>query len=551
MSSEASNRCTIVGLEGGGDSTWQLLHLARLASRSADTATVASLLDAAMAAAHQPSDWAEVGWQLRWFLEPGEWEAWQEIPDSARGPFVRDELARRDIRDGRRPGSRLVEHFNRLDYAEEHFLRDMPRKMRGRMAIASTPEDGKAVEPDALRFTNLPETVAAQPFRFYRPWNPALDDRGSVWLRLGKPDKMVFWKDVVGYNTREAWLYEYGDRRLILNFEGELFDRSQEPTRLVAGVLGHYLCGIDNSRCQLTMRLSCWEKPFTCDPAGTGYSPISPERLEALRTEDKADIAIATTTDDNAVRVSHPIETEAHLSRVWDPATGAPLAVIPYAFRAGDLVLTPDSTGVSAEFELTLRQWSRATETWLATSIIRRLHYRGTPDDQSWLTSFVVIPSAPDVSAWSLVAQQDTAHRGRAWVDSLGAIGDGALRLSDLVLGADIQGQRWITTTGNMVPLGSLGAFDRGEPVSVYWQVRSTVPRDSVRTTMALYRVGARREEPAFRVAFGGRLGAGLSEVRRDLGVDRLDGGEYRLELVVRDLVTGVEARRSARLLVK
>ncbi len=551
----ASNRCTIIGLEAGGDSTWQLLHLARLASRSADTATVASLLDAAMAAAHQPSDWAEVGWQLRWFLEPGEWEAWQEIPDSVRGPFVRDELARRDIRDGRRPGSRLVKHFNRLDYAEEHFLRDMPRKQRGRMALAAVPEAdpiGRPSDPDDIRFTALPESIAAQPYRFFRPWSPWFDDRGAVWLRFGKPDKSVFWKDARGgYNTRAVWLYDYGDRRIILNFEGESFDGSPEPNRLVAGVLGHYLCSIDNARCQLTMRLSCWDLPGGCDPSNPQWSPISPERLETLRTEDKADIAIATTTDDNAVRVSHPITTEAHLSRVWDPATGAPLAVIPYAFRAGDLVLTPDSTGVSAEFELTLRQWSRATETWLATSITRRLHYRGTPDDKSWLTSFVVIPSTPDVSAWSLVAVQDTAHRGRAWADSLVLIGDGAFRLSDLVLGAASQGHAWPTTTGGHVALAPLGAFSRTEPVSVYWQVRTRAVHDSVRTTVALHKVGVRREEPAFEVAFGGRLGAGLNEVQREIGVDRLDAGAYRIELVVRDLLTGAEARRSARLLLR
>ncbi|MEO8480175.1 MAG: carboxypeptidase regulatory-like domain-containing protein, partial [Gemmatimonadota bacterium] len=119
----ATNRCVEIGLEGGADSTWQLMLLARLASRTPDTAFVSTLFDGALGTAHDAAAWSEVGWQLHWFLEPDEWDEWQRLDDARRAGWVRDRLATRDIRDGKRAGARLMEHFHRLDYAEEHFRR--------------------------------------------------------------------------------------------------------------------------------------------------------------------------------------------------------------------------------------------------------------------------------------------------------------------------------------------------------------------------------------------------------------------------------------------
>ncbi len=547
----ASNQCITVGLQGGGDSTWQLLHLARLASRSADTATVSTLLDAAMAVARQPSDWAEVGWHLRWFLEPGEWEAWQAMADSTRGAFVRDELARRDVRDGRRAGSRLVEHFTRLDYAEAHFLREMPRKLRGFSQVAATP-DKRSLDPDAVRYTSAPESIPAQTFRVYLPSVEWIDDRGAVYLRFGEPTKKAIWVDTAAGSVleREAWRYDLDGRNLLVSFESEAYDGSNEATRLVPGVLGNFFCGLDTPRCQLTNRLICWDiPPSGCDPTGSGWSPITPERLETLRTEDRSEIAIATTKDDNSLRVAHPVEGVAHFASVWDPSSGAPLAVIDYALKSGDLAFEDDSAGKIAAIDLAFRQWSRATEQWLDTSLRRRLRFAGVPGKDQWVTGYVVIPSRGDVTTWSLVATQPDDRRLRAWGDRP-PLGTSYLRLSDLVLGAASQHETWTTTTGTSVPLAPLGTFDKAEPVSVYWQARSDVAREGVAITVRLFAVGVRGEKPAIEVGFTTDLKAGINELDRLVGIDRLDKGEYRLEIAMHGQ-DGAEASRSARLLVR
>jgi hypothetical protein len=149
-----------------------------------------------------------------------------------------------------------------------------------------------------------------------------------------------------------------------------------------------------------------------------------------------------------------------------------------------------------------------------------------------------------------LFASQGTDRSGRAWADRLAPLPTGALAMSDLVVGAESQGLTWATTGGTAVPLGPLGAFDRKEPVAIYWQVRSPAARDAVRISLALYRVGPRdTERPLLEQVFDAQLHAGLNELQRDIGLAELDGGTYRLEVTVRDGEASVV--RSARVLLK
>jgi hypothetical protein len=187
---------------------------------------------------------------------------------------------------------------------------------------------------------------------------------------------------------------------------------------------------------------------------------------------------------------------------------------------------------------------------WTSTDFSRRLRFAGRMGDDAHLTGYGVVPSNGDVTAWSLFAGQGADRAGRAWGDRVPPLTSGDLAMSDLVIGAESQGQTWTTTGGTQVPLGPLGAFDKEEPVAVYWQVRSGVARDPVRIVIALYRAGPRDTEQAvLEVAFDGRLAAGLNELQRNLGVAELDGGSYRVEVTVRD--GEADAVRSGRLLLR
>lgn len=549
-------RCSHLAMELGRDVVWHGLHLARLAFLQGDSALAVAHFEQALIAA-EDSSWHHVEWHLRWFLEPDELDAWHATGSEGRAAWLRGRLAARDIRDGRSQGSRLAEHFARLEYVDRWFRYPLALRNLARLRHAATPES--QLPRGHIHKYWEPGVVPAEPFRFYRSGHPEYDDRAAVWMRFGQPTQRIRWTlvdksanrtdrhgdpplvaslpAIPANNVREGWTYEVDDLTLVLNFEGERFTGTTEATRLVAGVLGSYLCDLDSWRCNLTMRASA-----------AGLPPLEDEHIATLREVDREHLTQATTKDDHGVRAARSITTLARLHRVWDPASGAVLGVVPWAVRTADVAAGQDT---ATTFTLTVRQWDPGTGAWLEAAIPRALRLPSDRPSDGFLTGHAVVASGAGVSAWSVVAAQDTIAWGRAWADRVAPLGGGALAISDLVLGAASQGQVWRTTGGTEVPLAPLGAFERREPMTLYWQVRSVGARDALRTTVALYQTAATREEPALQIAFTSRVGAGLTEELRDLDISRLAGGRYRVEVVLTDPRDGATVRRSGELLVK
>src|SRR5690606_462601 len=141
-----------------------------------------------------------------------------------------------------------------------------------------------------------------------------------------------------------------------------------------------------------------------------------------------------------------------------------------------------------------LRQWDGASGEWRSTQVDRRLRLPTQLADDAKVTGHLVVPSSAATRAWSLVISQDPGALGRAWRDGLPSMGDRRFAISDLVLGAASQGEIWTSPLGNTVPLGPLGAYDRRQPVSVFWQIQSDHERDT-RITVALYRLSSGDQE--------------------------------------------------------
>jgi hypothetical protein len=562
-----AEHCILHGLQQGTDSTWLLLEATRSAFAQRESAVGRRLFDRAVGSARTATDWETIGWHLGWFLEPEEAETWLALADSARSAWVRDRLAARDIRDGRSVGSRVEEHFRRLGVADSVFRYAIPTRSLARFQYAATPETFPEPEvPKVIEAWHDPGLVAAEPFRNHQRYDPRYDDRAAAFLRFGAPTQRTQWtgrdtarvvtvegaRPVVlrhpnGTNTREAWRYEVDGQGLLLHYESERFTGTADATRFVTGVLGHYLCDVDSRRCALSARS---EMAFLSRFAGVGQSdtPLPPEAIGSLREADREHLTQATTKDDHGVRAARTITTLARVHRVWDPASGAVLGVVPYAVRTQDVAERRDT---ATTFTLTVRQWDPGTGAWLESAIPRALRLpRDRPGD-GYLTGHAVVASGAGVSAWSVVAAQDTIAWGRAWADRAPPLGSGALAISDIILGAASQGQRWRTTGGSEVPLAPLGAFDRNVPMTLYWQVKSATARDELRTTVALYRTDSKSDEPALQIAFTARVAAGLTEELREVDITRLEGGRYRVEVVLTEASDGATVRRSGELLIK
>ncbi len=530
----AVRQCAAMALRAGVDSTWHEVALTRLAFRDADTALGTTLFLRAVAAAHDTASRDEITWQLQWFLTPDEEQEWTTLPASARASWVRDRLASRDVRDGQPPGARLAEQFKRLEYVLANFRLHPARVMDTTFGrIAATP---MAPHSDSETLHDCePGLIAARPYRYFVRWDTRIDDRGVVWMRFGKPDERTFFSHSVCHprllNPRELWKYDVNGQTLLLDFEGEEFGGSVEATRLVTGVLGTYMCDIDPERCYLTNRAE-------------SFAGLPAERLEALRFEDAANVAKATTTDDNSPRGLAPIETIAHLHRLWDPVTGERVALVTYALKSSDLAIQHTDTMRTAVVDLSVRQWAAGRGTWSDTTIPKHLRLPDTTLKRTHLTGFVLLPSEPGVTSWSVVATQPAGRRGISYDVSGDSLGSGPLALSDLVIGAASQGLVW-NNHGAEITLAPLDAVNRIEPLSLYYQINSTVPRPKASTNVVLYRIqdGRVADSAALQVVLESPLPAGISETAPLVDVSRLPKGSYRLDVRLTD--GAVSVRRS------
>ena len=540
-----ARRCLRLGLAAGKDSTFHLIRLARIAYRDGDSTSGLDAFLHAASSVRTAADREDLGWHLQWFVSPEELTSWTSLPDSAAGPWVRDRLASRDIRDGRAPGTRLQVHFARLEHVMSHFRLRLPREAwKAGGLVGVTPETGGAEEPDAVRQACEPGSVPARPYRFYSRWQNSIDDRGVIWMRFGAPDERIALSPQCPIgpptpNLREAWVYRIDGNQMLLQFENERFDGSSEATRLVTGVLGSYLCGLDATRCQMTLR------------AQMAGNPLPPEQLQQVITNDTEMVGIGTTKDDNSIRRVKPLRVVAELRRLWEPRSGLPISLVTWAVRLDDLASVSERGTRRAEIALAIRRWSTASNAWHDTSLVRNLSLPDTASGRRYLTGALVLPGGEETTAWSVVISQPDARAGRAWEDGMSARGSDALVISDLVLGSARQGLKW-DAGGEMIPLAPLGTIARSAPATLFYQLSSDRAIPGTTTRLSIFRIEGTedREKPVLEVSFQVPITAGIRPVIREIDFSRLSEGRHRFVVEVVGADGRVLVSRSAPLLL-
>lgn len=577
----AARRMAEQSLSAGHDSTAAHLVLARLSARHGDSSGAMQQFIAAGGASRAGPSRDDFNWHLQWFLSPAEDTTWRELDDTARATWIRDRLVSRDVRDGRPIGSRVTEHFTRLEYVETHFQLHVPLIKREQL-LSGVATGEQYIVSGLLRMFARPDrvlqigrqscngaAVPADSMREYRRWQLDFDDRGVAWMRYGAPEKRLYShgapsmesplcgaRGAQGSDTdlslaREAWLYRVDGQAIILSFEGEAFDGSVEATRFVTRVLGDYFCSLDTKRCNASSQF----RTGMLMASGANLSTfLTLSTLNLIQREDRSFLARVITTDDNSKRVEHPIGMVGALYRLWDPATGAPRTLTVYALQIGDLQLTQiDGGGNGAVFDLTLRQWDPGENRSSDTTLTRRVRIPANATAKEQLTGALVVPSSSGVTAWSLLATQGKDRQGRAAQESAPPLDAGELTISDIVLGEARQGLTALVGNTRLV-LAPTVAVDRKSPVDLYFQLRSASARSDAEMTVALYPLdGAPKAKAtaALEIRFPFVMRPGVNEVARTLDVSRPTPGAYRLEVLVRDRSTGTITRRSTPLNIK
>jgi hypothetical protein len=238
-----------------------------------------------------------------------------------------------------------------------------------------------------------------------------------------------------------------------------------------------------------------------------------------------------------------PLATDqyARRFRLWD-STGRPIAVVPYRFARQ----SPDrqqATMVTVQ----LRQWSADQSESRDTSWTEDVR-QPFGSNATAISGFVVSARTEALANWSWSVRMAQIG-GRTMIrmdDHQTPRDDGQITLSDLVLGESTNSIEWRHGSDTTL-LALSNQFDRRAAIHVFYQVRSTMVRDSAVITLTFTNVtDPHHGKFVLRFASTARLVAGVSNRTEVVDLSRVQAGKYRLELQVGDPANGGASVRPA-----
>ncbi len=228
------------------------------------------------------------------------------------------------------------------------------------------------------------------------------------------------------------------------------------------------------------------------------------------------------------------IRTTARFDQLWDLKTGAPVAAVTFSALVGDLASEKEQASRVASFKIMIRTWEEATRRWHDTTVERQLRFPASTPANAYATGQVTIPAPLGVTSWSIRIFQSADRRGRAADDRHTPIGEGSMRLSDLLVGSN---SRYSTgeDDGPAFVLAPLGQVSRSKLLQFYLQAQSDEDHPRLKLFVAIrHMIGDSVEKtPDLELAFEGASLRGVNQYFHSFPISQLSPGNYQLQVML------------------
>lgn len=569
-------------LAAGADSGLVHLELARMYHKAGKAAEGRAALIAGASLTSSARANARYREELSWVASPDELRAWDTLPVGARSEWLEAFWTEREVRDGRAPGERMVEHYRRYETAMKEFLIRVPQKGRQRLrsvAMAGdlmsldggdavgrggastrmgTPGGDSSREQVELQRTGPGEYAtilgATAPFREFAIVQDVLDDRGVTYIRHGKPTERTM---TSGGTAMEAWRYERApDPDLVLFFAEADFDGTSGASVLVptpaadGGRVIHQLCGGARGMCDELIRFAASEGPLNSGAGTTrrnlatnmppetrvGVSQVPTDVIRDEVERGRAQIRRGTTTDDHRRSFEQLLEPTVQFYGLDRAGGGAPRLLVSFAIPGDKLVGTqPPAAGGRTVYPIRvqLMATARGRAERFDVDTVRNFATASPLVAGQFLTAVIELPLPAGTYASTVVLSQEGGRGALSRIDAVVAPPDGdELSLSSLVLGQARSGSAW-NSGRRTVALHPLNAFTPAQEVELYYQVNGLRPGVGYRTMVELVPAGNPDAPAALSLEFSEDAEARFAEVQRTIGLRNIRPGSYRLRVTV------------------
>jgi hypothetical protein len=582
---EAGNADTAAVLLGeamarGADSGVTMAEMARVLHKAGRPVEGRGLLFAGAERTTSPEAKRRYREELSWVAMPTEIAAWDSTPVPQRRAWLEAFWAGRDVREGREPGERLIEHYQRLEFAMNNFQITVPQVGRQKTRSVAVATDISWISPpntvssdaaapsesEALSADNLAANDAMSatvdinvPFRIFQVTQDLIDDRGIIWIRHGKPDIK---SQTTGGVAVEGWLYKRpGEEPLVLFFGEADFDGTAGASVLIPTPAGssaeaiNQLCGAGLGLCDRLM----------ADGMGAGRGAqfsgqqrqragnevrASPNLIRAERNAGIEQITRAVTSDAFPRSFEAPLDPITQIYGLDRASGGAPRLVVAFALPGDKLAYTsPPEAGGRAIYPVRVRLLSidQSSGQRYELDSLRQFAAAAPLKPGQYLTGVAELRVPPGRYTTTLVLTQEGGRGALARLAAVAAPGSTGLQVSDVVLGREGSGIWWNSGTSR-VPMNPLNAYAKGAEAELYYQLGGLKEGESYATRFEFIPVGGKDEKPKLSLGFSAVADGPRAEVMRTVGLENLDPGSYRLRVTVRG--AGEESSATAWLVI-
>lgn len=477
----------------GGDSGIGYLEMARTLFEAGKTTPATRAYYAAVERLGSAEAREALADDLAWLMDSSEVAAFRRLPADSLGRWVQAFWERRDVRDVRHPGERLIEHYRRLAYAERNFARVSKR----------------------LRHT---------PGQRYESHQTRLDDRAVIYIRHGPPDQRasfgspfasaeavapqtVYGEDgLPGPRPDDAtaqvppnlsWKYVRPDGNLIFHFAAgfgddfklieSLLDVFSLDSVIALQMSAHPARGSSQlpafDRARFTQALI--QSRAQLDPVYTRLANRTTiqgsTNLQRERATGQHSLAVGTTTDGYRHRFPLTFQPIVQGYGVSRKGTGRVLVVLGVEQEAGEIA------GERYPLSLSLVVASGDDRLVAQVDTVVWLRTRSATGGKRHSEGFLELPAPPGQHRLRVMLV-DSLHQA-GWAGQVDGVAlpsprSSGLVLSDLILGAP-DGLVWPGPDGP-VSLNSSGVFDRRAPVALYYSISGLVAASTYRTTIEI-----------------------------------------------------------------
>jgi GWxTD domain-containing protein len=516
-----------------GDSGVGYIELARVLFEAGRAEAGSDAYYAGVARARSDEAKGRLRDDLAWVMDSAELYAFDNKPARVLPAWIEAFWERRDVREVRRPGERLAEHYRRLAFAERHFSRVSER----------------------LRYT---------PGQRYRGNQTRLDDRAVIYIRHGEPDEqasfatpfstaeqvapqIVYREDgepvprpadgTPGVPPNLSWKYRRPDGSLILHFVSHLgsdyklieslldvfsvdtvirLQMSRGDGVLPAFDPARFARGLVQSRADL-------------DPVYTRLanapSVLGSTNLQKERAAGQRSLSVGTTTDSYVHGFRSSFEPIVQAYGVSRDGSGRILVVFGVEER--------DTSRASYPLSVRLLISTEDDRRVVQADTLVSLYGHSAADGKRYLAGYLEVPAPPGrhrLRAMTVDSVLQAGATSEAQEVALPPPEDPGLVMSDLILGVP-DGPVWPGPDGP-VALNPAGTFKSRTAAALYYSVGGLTVDSTYRTTIEIRADrpgGARRTASAFAML----AQAPRQAERRSVSFQGLKAGAYLLAVTV------------------